>query len=93
MTELDQISIEVDGELTMHTYPEQVMRAKKIIGTGPFLVDLKKVMNVDSSAIAFMLDCVRSRSGRVVFRSLPDSLIGLIRLYGVDDLFDTGQIN
>ena len=34
MTELDHISIEVDGELTMHTYPEQVMRAKKIIGAG-----------------------------------------------------------
>ena len=93
MPELDQILIEVDGELTMHTYPEQVMRAKKIIGTGPFLLDLKKVMNVDSSAIAFMLDCVRSRSGRVAFRSLPDSLMGLIRLYGVDDLFDTGRIN
>ncbi len=91
MSKPDQISIEVTGELTMHTYPEQVTGAKKIIGAGSLLVDLKKVTHVDSSAIAFMLECVRSRSGRVVFRSLPESLIGLIRLYGVEDLFDTGQ--
>jgi ABC-type transporter Mla MlaB component len=41
---------------------------------------------MDSSAIAFMLECVRASGNKVVFKSLPNTLRGLVSLYGVTDL-------
>jgi ABC-type transporter Mla MlaB component len=52
-------------------------------------VDLRGITHADSSALAVMLALLRraTREGRtLVFAGMPDALVALARVYGVDEL-------
>lgn len=54
-------------------------------------IDFSGVTNVDSSAVALLLEWRRqalARGKALVFENLPASLVALARLYGVAELID-----
>ena len=89
MNDVDDRAFVLVGDLTIATYPEQRKTAITALKQGRTIVDFQKVNDLDSSAVAFMLECVRVSKKQAKFRSLPKALSGLVDLYGVADLFDT----
>ena len=82
-------SLLLSGELTIMNYIERLEEAKAALAQGHLTIDFANVQDIDSSAIAFMLQCVRISGGKVIFQSLPNTLNGLMSLYGVSDLLKT----
>ena len=81
----------VTGNLVMTTYMEQQQKAISALEQGRVIIDFQKLQEFDSSAVAFMLECVRSSKNQAKFSSLPRALRGLIDLYGVADLLDISR--
>jgi len=81
----------VTGNLVMTTYNEQQQKAISALEQGRVIIDFQKLQEFDSSAVAFMLECVRSSKSQAKFSSLPKALRGLIDLYGVADLLDISR--
>ena len=86
MIAADAGSLSLGGELTVVNYVERLEEAKAALREGRLAIDFANVREIDSSAIAFMLECVRATGNKVVFKSLPNTLSGLVSLYGVTDL-------
>jgi ABC-type transporter Mla MlaB component len=86
MIAADAGSLSLGGELTVVNYVERLEEAKAALREGLLAIDFANVQEIDSSAIAFMLECVRASGNKVVFKSLPNTLSGLVSLYGVTDL-------
>ena len=86
MIAADPGSFSLGSELTMMTYVERLEEAKAALRQGHLAIDFANVLEIDSSAIAFMLECVRASGNKVVFKSLPSTLRGLVSLFGVTDL-------
>ena len=82
---------DVAGDLVMTTFTVQRQRAIAAIGQGRVIIDFQNMEEFDSSAVAFMLACVRASKDQAKFSSLPKALLGLISLYGVADILDTTQ--
>ena len=89
MIAADAGSLSLGGELTVVNYVERLEEAKAALREGRLAIDFANVQEIDSSAIAFMLQCVRISGGKVIFQSLPNTLNGLMSLYGVSDLLKT----
>jgi ABC-type transporter Mla MlaB component len=85
------LRLDVAGDLVMGTFSEQLQRAIAAMGEGRVTIDFQNIEEFDSSAVAFMLECVRSSKDQAKFSSLPKALLGLISLYGVADILDTTQ--
>ena len=81
----------VTGNLVMTTYNEQQQKAISALEQGRVIIDFQKLQEFDSSAVAFMLECVRSSKSQAKFSSVPKALRGLIDLYGVADLLDISR--
>jgi phospholipid transport system transporter-binding protein len=63
------------------------------IAGGDFAFDLSAVAEVDSAAVALLLEWQRqavARGGRLVLGGVPADIASLARLYGVDSLLDLG---
>jgi phospholipid transport system transporter-binding protein len=83
----------LDGALSFETLPE-VLRASQAFTARENLpdrltIDFAGVDAVDSSAVALLLEWRRqaARLGRKLeFVNLPENLLALARLYGVEDL-------
>lgn len=88
MIAADAGSLSLGGELTVVNYVERLEEAKAALREGRLAIDFANVQEIDSSAIAFMLECVRASGNKVVFKSLPNTLSGLVSLYGVTDLLN-----
>ena len=79
----------VDGQLTMETVPALFESGLQRLASEDLQVDFSRVESVDSAAVSMLLGWTRAaqRSQHVLRVSgLPDDLISLARLYGVDDL-------
>ena len=79
----------VEGQLTMETVPALFESGLQRLAGEDLMVDFSKVESVDSAAVSMLLGWTRAaqRSQRVLrVMSLPDDLLSLARLYGVDDL-------
>ena len=87
----DDRRFDVAGDLVMATFSEQRQRAIAAMEQGRVIIDFRNLEEFDSSAVAFMLECVRSSKDQAKFSSLPKALLGLISLYGVADILDTTQ--
>jgi phospholipid transport system transporter-binding protein len=64
-----------------------------VIALGDFAFDLSSVAEVDSAAVALLLEWQRqsvARGGRLVLSGVPADIDSLARLYGVDSLLDFG---
>jgi phospholipid transport system transporter-binding protein len=83
----------LDGALSFETIPD-VLRASEEYAARPDLpdrltIDLAGIDAVDSAAVALLLEWRRQagRRGKTLqFVNLPENLIELARLYGVEDL-------
>ena len=77
------------GALTMFTSTAALAEGRRMVLTGPLLVDLAAVTAADSAALALILDWVRTARGAgqtITLSNLPDGLVSLAVLYGVDSL-------
>jgi phospholipid transport system transporter-binding protein len=78
--------VELEGALTLETVAACFERS---LPAGDVVLDFSGVTRVDSSALALLLAWVRhlkARGSKVELRALPESLLTLARLYGVDAL-------
>ena len=73
MNDVDDRAFVLVGDLTIATYPEQRKTAITALKQGRTIVDFQKVNDLDSSAVAFMLECVRVSKKQAKFKSLPVS--------------------
>jgi phospholipid transport system transporter-binding protein len=63
------------------------------IARGEFAFDLSAVAEVDTAAVALLLEWQRqsvARGGRLLLTGMPADIDSLARLYGVDSLLDLG---
>jgi phospholipid transport system transporter-binding protein len=79
----------LSGGLTMETVPALFATGLQHLASGNLQVDFSKVEAVDSAAVSMLLGWARAalqgqRDLRVL--NIPDNLLSLARLYGVDDL-------
>ncbi|MBI5625765.1 MAG: STAS domain-containing protein [Nitrosomonadales bacterium] len=79
----------VRGRLTIATVPALFEIGLQHLTSEDLLVDFSQVEAVDSAAVSMLLGWTRvaQRSQRTLrVTGLPDDLLSLARLYGVDDL-------
>ena len=89
MTQHDGVKMVMQGNLDVHTVPVLFATGLKHLASEDLQVDFSRVETVDSAAVAMLLGWARAaqrdkRSLQLV--GLPDDLLSLARLYGVDDL-------
>ena len=89
MTDREGVKIAMQGNLDMHTVPTLFAIGLKHLAGDDLHVDFSRVEAVDSAAVSMLLGWARAaqrdqRDLRVT--GLPDDLLSLARLYGVDDL-------
>ncbi|HEY6865070.1 MAG TPA: STAS domain-containing protein [Burkholderiales bacterium] len=79
----------VEGPVTLDTVPELAAGLEAQLGTGDAVVDFGGVTDVDSSAVALVLEWRRQAEVRGVslrVANAPEALQNLARLYGVLEL-------
>lgn len=89
MIALEDGRLALSGQLNMSTVPALFEAGLKHLHGEDLLVDFSQVESVDSAAIGMLLGWSRAaqqkqRNFRVT--NLPDDLLSLARLYGVDEL-------
>lgn len=89
MSERDDGWMVVDGHLTIETVPVLFETGLQRLASEDLRVDFSKVESVDSAAVSMLLGWKRAaqRSQHALHvAGLPDDLLSLARLYGVDEL-------
>ncbi len=74
-------------KINLHTVIGEVEIALQAMDAGSRVFDFSAVRQLDSTVLALMLTCRRAAQQRHIalrFINLPDNLISLARLYGVD---------
>lgn len=79
----------VQGHVTMDTVPAIFEQGLQHLNSEDLLVDWSQIETLDSAAVSMLLAWERAaqrgqRSLRIV--NVPDNLLSLARLYGVEDL-------
>lgn len=104
MSTLDSITARTDrrasvihlrGEIDLELR-EQASRALRevLLASLPVVIDLSEVRFIDSSGIAFLVQCRRAcqEAGlSCTLRAVPDATAEVLTLLGLDDLLDDGQ--
>jgi phospholipid transport system transporter-binding protein len=81
----------LDGKLTLENTAELLEEGGRLMAEGVSAFDLAGLSQVDSSALSLLLGWRRvasSQNRTVRFLNIPDSLVGLAKLYGVAELVD-----
>jgi phospholipid transport system transporter-binding protein len=89
MAELQSNNLVLEGVLTMATVSRHLNAGRAGLASGPVCVDLSRVTEADSAALALLFDWLRAarQSGnRLSVRGLPDGMRSLAELYGVSEL-------
>jgi phospholipid transport system transporter-binding protein len=84
----------VGGPVTLANVKRVVEEGERQIDEGVRTVDLSEVSEMDSSLLAALfawLRHARRRERELAFTNLPDSLLTIARLYGVDELLPAGS--
>lgn len=79
----------LDGAVTIGTVPDLVDAISEHLTQGVKQVDLSRVTEVDSSAVALLLEWQRQAAGRgatLGWTGVPAALQNLANLYGVQEL-------
>ena len=89
--------IGVSGPLIFATAGELLEVSRKMFsGSAEISIDLSGVTKVDSAGLALLLEWLRwGQTGHrpVRFTALPDKLLAIARLSGVEEMLLTGNIN
>ncbi len=91
MIKLEGRRLALSGPLVMDSATTVLNEAKAAVASGDVTVDFSGATDIDSSALALMLQWRRDAeaAGRtVIFESVPDNLRVLAELYGVSFLLD-----
>ncbi|OFZ66670.1 MAG: anti-sigma-factor [Betaproteobacteria bacterium RBG_16_56_24] len=89
MTEREGVKMVMQGNLDMDTVPVLYATGLKHLAGADLHVDFSRVEAVDSAAVSMLLGWARTaQRGQRELRvaGLPDDLLSLARLYGVDEL-------
>ena len=79
----------VGGTVTLANVMRVVEEGRRHLEEGVQTIDLSEVTEMDSSLLAAMLSWLRDAKAReheLTFANLPDALLTIARLYGVDRL-------
>jgi len=80
----------VDGDLTFSAMDKKTVTTFKFLsGKKEIVIDLGGVGNADSAGLALMLEWIkisRSRKTSIKFRNIPQQLLNLAKLSGIDKL-------
>jgi len=80
--------------ITNATAGELLAEGAAAIARGDFAFDLAAVAEVDTAAVALLLEWQRqaaARGGRLLLSGVPADIASLARLYGVGELLDLGE--
>lgn len=89
MAEIEADNLVLEGGLTMATVSRHLNAGRARLTSGPMCVDLSRVTEADSAALALLFDWVRvaRQSGnRLSVHGLPPGIRSLAELYGVTEL-------
>jgi phospholipid transport system transporter-binding protein len=89
MIRRDGRRIVVGGPVTLSNVTRIVEEGRRHLEEGVQTIDLSEVTEMDSSLLAAMLSWLRdakTREHELTFTNLPDALLTIARLYGVDGL-------
>lgn len=78
----------LEGDLTLAHAARALGQCKGAVQRGVRAIDLSRVGHMDSSAISLILSLRRFAQAQglpIEIRSIPESLLSLAKLYGVDD--------
>lgn len=79
----------VTGDVTMETVPALLAQGLQHLSSKDLLVDLSQTQAVDSAAVSMLLAWQRAaQSGQraLQIERLPENLLSLARLYGVEEM-------
>lgn len=86
--------LHLEGALTMCTAPALLEMGRRRAAEGDLVVDFSAVTEADSTAIALLLDWLRSAHAaghRLGLRALPAGLASLAALYDIDTLLPLSE--
>lgn len=84
MTKSSHIAIK--GDLTMRHVADAMRRVGKMPKKREIVIDLSGTKEADSSAVAFLLNCIRigrERGSTVKFAAVPAAVMTLADIYGL----------
>jgi phospholipid transport system transporter-binding protein len=84
----DDGRLSLSGVLSFATVPEVWAQARPLIEASPRLsVDLGGVTRADSAGLALLVECLRAarqRRKEIVFVNMPDQMLAVARVSGLD---------
>ncbi len=89
MTSFKDGVLALSGSLTMETVPALFPAGMAHLASGDVVVDLSGVKLVDSAAVSLLLGWLRAaqrQQRQLRLTGIPEDLLSLARLYGVDRL-------
>jgi phospholipid transport system transporter-binding protein len=79
-------TLKLSGAVTLAHAAAFASECRAHVGKGARILDWSAVTEVDSSALALILETQRGMSARLKVTGLPDSLKGLVALYGLTEV-------
>lgn len=80
----------LDGDVALSTVSSLLEQSRELwTGGGDQIIDMSRVRRIDSSSLALMLEwtrAARAGGGSVRFRNIPDQVLAIARLCGVETL-------
>lgn len=89
ITEKQGGGLAVSGAMTMQTVNILLSEFSAQLAGRDLEIDLKEVTEIDSAAVSLLFEWLRQAHARNVslaFVNLPDTLVSLVSLYGVDGI-------
>ncbi len=86
MTTVDGHRLVVAGPLTMSTVAQEIDAGRRAVLAGATEIDLSGTTDIDSAALAMVLDWVRTAKKPLKIVGMPQSMASLAALYGVGAL-------
>lgn len=76
----------ITGDLTINRIADALQRVTAALTKMPLVIDLSGTRDADSSAVAFLLNCLRIARARgiaVTFTAVPEQILTLADIYGL----------
>ncbi len=87
MIAVDRDRLVLSGALTMSTVAALIEEGRRGLAGGVSIVDVSGATEVDSAALALLLDWRRSAKRALEIIGMPKGMASLATLYDVQDLF------
>lgn len=94
MTKTSHVAIK--GDLTMGHVASAMKRVQNMPKKREVVIDLAHAKDADSSAVAFLLNCLRigrERNSTVRFTAVPNSVLTLADIYGVKSVITDATVS